>query len=162
MVVLGVLLDILCWRRRSFARLIPYYEGVSNIIQGFVPFNYGDFSRLILLTTILFVYASVCCDLKPNIIYIMVTLNVMQFVQVPYLYKEEWSGGLVLANLLNTFFCFTILTVFNMLLTYIAVIRSKLAQLIVENLNLLDRMHEGLIVMSETQKELQLASKPAI
>ena len=86
----------------------------------------------------------------------------MQFVQVPYLYNEEWSGGLVLANLLNTFFCFTILTVFNMLLTYIAVIRSKLAQLIVENLNLLDRMHEGLIVMSETKKELQLASKPAI
>ena len=70
--------------------------------------------------------------------------------------------GMVLGKLMNGFFCFTILTILNMLLMYIAQIRSKLAQLIFENLNLLDGMHEGLIVLSESDKELQLASRPAI
>ena len=72
--------------------------------------------------------------------------------------------GMVLGKLMNGFFCFTILTILNMLLMYIAQIRSKLAQLIFENLNLLDGMHEGLIVLSaeSDDKELQLASRPAI
>ena len=35
-------------------------------------------------------------------------------------------------------------------------------QLIYENLNLLDKMHEGLIVVSKEGLELQLASAPAI
>ena len=36
-----------------------------------------------------------------------------------------------------------------MLLVYIAKIRGRLVQLLNENLKLLDRMHEGLIVISE-------------
>ena len=35
-------------------------------------------------------------------------------------------------------------------------------KLIVENLNLLDKMHEGLIVISENDRTLQFASEPAM
>lgn len=49
-----------------------------------------------------------------------------------------------------------------MLITYVAMIRGKMSNLIKENLNLLDKMHEGLIVLSEDYKLIQLASKPAV
>ena len=78
------------------------------------------------------------------------------------MYNEVWSFGMVLGKVLNAFFLFIILTILSMLVTYIAQIRSKVNHLIVENLNLLDRMHEGLIVLSEADMKLTFASKPAV
>ena len=45
-----------------------------------------------------------------------------------------------------------------MIVTYIAQIRGKMSLLMKENLNLLNKMHEGIIVVSEKDKSLQFAS----
>ena len=49
-----------------------------------------------------------------------------------------------------------------MLLAYIARIRGKLSYLVIENMNLLNKMSEGLIVMSESDLSLRFASLPAV
>ena len=49
-----------------------------------------------------------------------------------------------------------------MLLAYIARIRGKLSYLVIENMNLLNKMSEGLIVLSESDLSLQFASLPAV
>lgn len=41
-----------------------------------------------------------------------------------------------------------------MVVTYIAQIRGKMSQLLIENLNLLNKMHEGIIVVSEKDQSL--------
>ena len=69
---------------------------------------------------------------------------------------------MIVGNFLNTFFCFSILAILSMTVTYIAQIRGKLTQLVKENLDLLDKMHEGLIVILEKDKSLQFASQPAV
>lgn len=46
-IVIGVLLDIVIWRHRKYARIIPYLEIAVLFIQGFVPFNYGDFMGIL-------------------------------------------------------------------------------------------------------------------
>ena len=48
-----------------------------------------------------------------------------------------------------------------MLVTYIARIRGKLNNLIAENFNLFDKMHEGLIIISQKDYSLKFASRPA-
>ena len=58
--------------------------------------------------------------------------------------------------------CFILLTTVAMLTTYIAQIRGKISYLVVENLKLLNKMHEGLVVVSETDMSLKFASLPAI
>ena len=45
-----------------------------------------------------------------------------------------------------------------MVVTYIAQIRGKMSQLLIENLNLLNKMHEGIIVVSEKDQSLKFAS----
>ena len=57
--------------------------------------------------------------------------------------------GFVLKNLVSSLAVFAAFTVFSMLAIYIEHIRAKLVQVLAENLKLLDRMHEGLIVISE-------------
>ena len=54
------------------------------------------------------------------------------------------------------------LTVFCMLVVYIAQIKSKLRKLLDENINLFNKMHEGLIIFSKADLNLVLASKPAL
>lgn len=62
----------------------------------------------------------------------------------------------------NAFFGFVILTVLGMLMTYIAQIRSIMSNYIIENFNLLNRMHEGIIVLAEEDMQVEFASKPAV
>ena len=51
-----------------------------------------------------------------------------------------------------------------MIITYIVRIRGKMAYLVIENLNLLNKMHEGLVMVSEneSEKKLEFASIPAV
>lgn len=42
MIVLGVLLDVLIWRRRYFAKYIIYFELALALVYGLVPFNNYD------------------------------------------------------------------------------------------------------------------------
>ena len=48
------------------------------------------------------------------------------------------------------------------LVTYVAVLRGNLANLMSENIKLLDKMNEGIIVLSPLQLKPVFASKPAI
>ena len=50
----------------------------------------------------------------------------------------------------------------SMTITYIAQIRSQINKLVIENSNLFNKMHEGLVVVSEKDKSIKYASKPAI
>ena len=49
-----------------------------------------------------------------------------------------------------------------MLISYIARIRGKLSYQAIENMNLLNKMHEGLIVLSESDLSLKFANLPAV
>lgn len=53
---------------------------------------------------------------------------------------------------------FGIVSIAGMAVTYIAQIRGKMSQIFNENLNLLNKMHEGIVVVSEKDRILQFAS----
>ena len=54
------------------------------------------------------------------------------------------------------------MTGFGMTISYVVRIRGMLGHLVIENLNLLNKMHEGLILIDETDMNLKFASMPAI
>ena len=68
LIPIGVLLDILICRRRHLANLLFYYEMISILLQGFVPFDFGDFGMIMLLMLMIQTYITVACDLSRNVI----------------------------------------------------------------------------------------------
>ena len=42
LLVIGVLLNLLSWRKRSFVQLIIHYELILNSVYALVPYDYGD------------------------------------------------------------------------------------------------------------------------
>jgi len=75
------------------------------------------------------------------------------------------TGGFIAAAvgkaLLQPIFLFVYTTVMGMMITYIVQLRARLARLVNENLNLLNRMHEGLVMLTEKDRKLFFASTPA-
>ena len=58
---IGLILDFMTWRKRKFGNVIVYYEVVSNLVQAFVPFDFGNFELLVILQTYLLVYLVCVC-----------------------------------------------------------------------------------------------------
>ena len=75
----GVILDILIYKKRHLAKWLCYYELTSILIQGFVPFNYGDFMNLTLLQSLLQIYITMACDIGPNAIACVATMLIIYF-----------------------------------------------------------------------------------
>lgn len=69
---------------------------------------------------------------------------------------------IIIQSLLDGIIIFIICSLISMFVSYLAYLKGKMSHLIAENLKLLDKMHEGLIVVSESDRTLQFASKPAI
>ncbi len=70
--------------------------------------------------------------------------------------------AVVIAKLLNCVAAFAILTIYGMVLTYIAQIKSELVELMNENICLFDKMHEGVAIVTESDQSLQFLNKPAV
>ena len=158
MVVLGTVLDVIVWKQRRYANLLIYYELISLICHGFLPLNYGNVTAQFLLFAYLWIYLLTACDMGPNIIASTLSLTCLQLCPQPIIYNESFTIGLVTAKILNSAVFFVVATVLSMTITYIAQIRGKMNKLMLENLNLFNKMNEGLIVISEKDKSLKFAS----
>lgn len=164
---IGLILDLLTWRRRKIGNLIVYYEVLSNLVQAFVPFDFGNFELLVILQTYLMVYLICVCKTGQSVIACTVGIAVTEFCISPLMYNYEggmWSIGRLLSILQIVLVAFIFLTGVAQIITYIVRIHGKMAYLILENLNLLNKMHEGLIVVEEDSNDLEMkiASLPAI
>ena len=76
--------------------------------------------------------------------------------------KNNLVAQNIIVAFLNPIFATAAITSMGVMLTYIVQIRARLATLVDENLNLLNRMHEGLVMLSRKDRKLFFASTPAI
>lgn len=87
----------------------------------------------------------------------------MILFMMPRVYEDYLNPySKIVGRMVDIFSVFALNSILSILLTYIAHLRGKMSKLMVENLNLLNKMHEGLIVVSEKDKIVKFASKPAI
>lgn len=76
--------------------------------------------------------------------------------------KEEYTFRDFSGAILQAISIFLIGTILGMCITYIAILKGRIVQLMAENVKLLDKMHEGLVVLQKEDLGLQFASAPAI
>ena len=99
---------------------------------------------------------------KGHVCSCILSYAVVLFYIFPRLHKEKLTVGSIYFKLMNIVGLTVFVTVYSALTTYIARIEGKLKRLILQNLGLLDGMHEGIIVLSGDDKSLEFANQPAI
>ena len=62
MLVIGVLLNILCWQKRHISYILIHYELVFNSILTLVPYDYGDLKTYGTFYSTLIVYLYSSCS----------------------------------------------------------------------------------------------------
>ena len=90
----------------------------------------------------------------PNIILLTLTFIVIEFFTFRLLYEDVWTLTVISEKILNCVVIFIYCTMLGMIVTYVAQIRGKMSTLMIENLNLLNKMHEGLIVIAEEDRSI--------
>ncbi len=65
------------------------------------------------------------------------------------IYNQDLKLALVFRKLINSLWTFVLLTIYGMILTYIVQIKSQLVDLMQEKIQLLDKLHEGVIIVEE-------------
>ena len=105
------------------------------------------------------------CKTGQSTIVCTISMFLAEMVIFPIINKAEgihWTLNRQLTIFQIVVVCFVFLSTSSMIITYIVRIRGKMAYLVIENLNLLNKMHEGLIVVDEDNLSLQFASMPAV
>ena len=132
LIAVGLIVDLVAWRRRHFANLIIYFESVSVLVQSFVPFDYGTFDLLVFLQTYILLYWIGVCKTGQSVVAPTVTYAIEAYVVIPKMYIIEgghWSFGRQFALAQSISICFIFLTIMSMLITYIVRIRGKMGYL---------------------------------
>lgn len=72
------------------------------------------------------------------------------------------TGVMIAAQILNALVAAIMMIIVSMLVTYIAVLKGRLAKLMHENVGLMNKMNEGLMVLSQDELVPTFASLPAV
>ena len=96
----GIVLDLVCYWRRDFARFIFYYELTNLFVQGFVPNDRGDYGTLLLLMLLFYLAIVMATQTRLNIIAALVAFIALEFGPIPIVHKQDWTVTLVLSKLL--------------------------------------------------------------
>ena len=162
-IVLGPILDIVVWRKRQLGVLLFYFELVPMCLLAATPLNYGEFKELLSCLYCQYTYMVMAVNTKGHVCSCILVYTACIFVITPQVYQEEvLTAGKIYFKLMNVSGVLVFITVFSALTTYISRIESKLKRLMLQNLGLLDGMHEGIIVLADDDKNLEFANMPAI
>ena len=105
-----------------------------------------------------FFYYTNCCG---QIIFLACNQLMWSFFPISVIYKEELNLNTIAEKLLLTGGFMLVATIFAMVLLYISSLHVKMQLFNVENNKLLDGMHEGLLIMSKSNKEIMFCNKPS-
>ena len=99
------------------------------------------------------------CDTGPAIIVSSLSVFIVESTCYSLILKKGFSVGVLFGAIVNALACTLILTALCMMIVYIAKLKSRITILLEENISLLDKMHEGLIVVSKDENmSLKFAS----
>ena len=153
---IGLLIDLIALCEIKIASILLYYElAFSIIIHGLVPYDFGEFSHLINLSTILGIFVVTVCSPRQAIIACTAAMALSQFCLTP-LTRTKLDENATLGDkdfiiyaTIVCFQCFSLLTLLGLSLTFTARCKNDLASQPIETMNLLKPISDGLILVRE-------------
>ena len=160
-IFIGALLDILCYKYRKLAHLIFYLETLLFVSELGLPLKHvievPVYMRAFFGVTVVLVLFT---GSHIQLIFHMVLMVLSMLVLIPIMYNMTTISVLVshlIYSLVYVIFC----TLISATLIYISKLHNKLDTVNVENVKLLDGMHEGLLIISKKEKSTMFCNKPA-
>ena len=148
--VIGLILDVLCFKWLSLANLLFYLELLFSVIAAFIPSSQGVAQSQQIIILLLASSIGLFCNALPNLIYLAIVLAWLTFGQLPLVYGVELlDGEYVFESLEIVFVVLVIFTGVTMLMMDGGRAKQQLEVLRIDDFNLLNNMQEGLFVLNK-------------
>lgn len=119
MAVLGILINILIWKYRSYANLIIYFETLDALIGGLMPLNYGVTNTGYYFLKMVYENVLYAVDIGPSIIVTTIAITIILLIEEPVVYDIEINMSFVIAKLSICILTFVVCTLLGMVVVYI-------------------------------------------
>ena len=142
--------------------MILHYECLWQVVYNLVPTNlifFSNTNRILNMFVVLIMFGN---NRVSDIIPCTISTVLQDALCKPLITLDGYSHEIISAIVFNLMGCIIICILNNMVLTYIARLQRGIAQLIKENLKLLDKMHEGVIIVTKHQLKPMFSNQPAI
>ena len=161
--VWSVVLDLICIKYRAACDLIIYAEFLHNILLGFAPIDYGVMKyQAVAVFSIVAYLLGVTTKVRVGIL-VATLANLITFIGIfPLVYNEPLTVLGVIFRIVNILYPLGFIITLSMVIAYVVTIRGQLMSLFAENLSLFNKMHEGLVVVDNQNKDISFANEPAI
>ena len=149
-IIISAILLLACLKWSKLADYIVYEQMNYQLLLAFLPSdknNYYDmYSLQVSFQGFIFTYT----DSRAQIIYLCVNQLCWVFLPQYTIYKDPLTPNALTVKISIVFATFVCLSLFAMLLMYIAQLHRRMKNLNCENVKMLDGMHEGLLIVQKS------------
>ena len=149
LIVIGVMLHLICWRHKNLAWMILYFECIWQVVYNLVPTNLVFFSNTNRILNMAIILIMTGNNRVSDIFPCAISTVLQDALCKPLITLDGFTSEILTATVINLIGCIIICILNNMVLTYIARLLRRIAQLLEENLKLLDKIQEGVIIVTK-------------
>ena len=126
-----------------------------------IPSNeYNYFPAMVFFAGFLF-FVFFYTDSGASIIFLSITQVIWNFMLVQWIYEDEVTVFDIFEKLSLTILLFLICSMLAVLVLYISSLQMRMKSFNMENIKLLDGMHEGLLILTKSDKKIMFCNKPS-
>ena len=152
LVFLGILLDIICFKKPYYGHLAIYHECLLQFVETLIPSDrlfQSPFYAIYCFFGLAF--ASFYC-LKWKSIFVMMLTIIFQIFYSDLVYFRELTVARVLMNTAGIVLFIGSLCLWNMVFLYFIELNRQVDEVNNQNIKLLNGMHEGLIILGKPEE----------
>ena len=149
LIICAVLLDLATYKWRICADWIILFELVETMISDYaIPSREANYTDYFLAYRLLTGFIMWYTDTRSQIICISCAQAVIAFVNMSLIFNEQLTLSTAFIKVVSVLVVFLINSLLAMMILYISSMHKKVELCNVENIKLLDGMHEGLLILS--------------
>lgn len=157
-IVVGLVIDLVCYKFRNLADAILIFESVSFVIFLLIPTKtYLELSPYVIAAFQFIFFLAFYTDRGVQLVLHISTMALINFFVIGYGYKKGLGVVDVIGHALVLICYFFLCSCISIVIAYISELHSKMANGISQNLRLLNGMHEGLLIIAD-ERNLREAS----
>ena len=158
-IILGLILDMVCYKYRRLANLILYIEGVHGLLFTMIPSTYWLELPIVFIGIYYFVmFTCFYCGRAAPIIFLSFCLA-FQILVIQTLGYEKSHYTHILGGITMIVIFFVVCSFIAMLIVYTTNLEQKKANALKANIQCIEGMHEGLLILSK-RNEANAAGVP--
>ena len=152
-ITVGLLSDLLVWKRRHLAQALLPIELSSLISLSFLPFNCGSTANSFLLSQMVITYILVSVRPARDVVLCTGTYLIMSFCTTIYTYPDRWTTVDIQDKIANAILCPFILAIIALTLYYLAELKTEITEAQYDNSKVLSGIKEAVVVIRENSDD---------